>query len=225
MREQPQRPFIPHHTPNASAQVVAASEFALSRPFVPGVREPSPAQRESIPTIERFLDMETSLADVTELVPEIPRRVSSDLADESELPPVEHFTDPLPPIAAFAPGSTGALLDDAAYDTGGDAQEAATASPESEWLEDDWQRYDWRAAAALGEAVETEATNDWAATDWEVAPPTTRDEHPTAEAIASALDHIAQRIREGELAVPSPDMLGDPAAIAASVAALLGVKR
>lgn len=233
MREGPQRPFVPHRTPKASPQIMAASEFRLSRAFVPGVRGPMPAVGESIPaaaesiaTIEEFLDTETSLDDVVELVPEIPRPVSSELAEDSELPPVEHFTDPLPPVAAFAPDSTGALLDDAPYETAGDAQEGAPPSPETEWFEEDWQQYDWRAAAALGEAVESEATNDWAATDWEVVAAPVQDQRTSAaEAIASALDHIAQRIREGELSVPSPAALGDPAAIAASVAALLGVKR
>ena len=47
-----------------------------------------------------------------------------------------------------------------------------------------------------------------------------------AQAIANALDQIAQQIREGGLTVPSPGgALNDPRAIAATLAALLGVKR
>lgn len=226
MRETPHRPFVPHRTPKTSRQAIATTEFVLSRPYVPGAHGPVPNARESIPPIAQFLEAEASLDDVTPLAPEIPRQNSAELADEIELPPVEHFTDPLPPVAAFAPDSTGALLDDARYETATDAQQGATALPEGEWFEEDWQRYDWRAAAALGEAVESEATNEWAATDWEVVAHPTRDQRPSAaEAIANALDHIAQRIREGELAVPSPATLSDPAAIAASLAALLGVKR
>ncbi|MGH7652164.1 MAG: hypothetical protein ACREMS_10010 [Gemmatimonadaceae bacterium] len=224
MRELQQRPFVPHRTPRASPQITV-SEFALSRPFVPGILEQIPAGIESIPPIAQFLDAETGLDDVTELVPEIPLYVSSELAEDSELPPVEHFTDPLPPVAAFAPDSTGALLDDAPYETTGEARHDSPTSTESEWFEEDWQHYDWRAAAALGEAVESEARNDWAATDWEIVAPA-QDQRPSAaEAIASALDHIAQRIREGELPVPSPATLADPAVIAASLAALLGVQQ
>jgi len=45
-----------------------------------------------------------------------------------------------------------------------------------------------------------------------------------AHAIATALDEIARRIREGDLSVPAGPMT-DPAAIAATLASLLGVKR
>jgi hypothetical protein len=46
-----------------------------------------------------------------------------------------------------------------------------------------------------------------------------------AQAIANALDEIAHRIRNGELVVPPPNLNTDPAAIAATLAALLGVRR
>jgi hypothetical protein len=95
---------------------------------------------------------------------------------------------------------------------------------ESGWVETDWQHFDWRAAAALGDGVEAAASNEWATTDWEPAAPILRDNRPTAaQAIASALDQIAQRIRDGELAVPGSGSLTDPATIAASLAAILGV--
>jgi hypothetical protein len=96
----------------------------------------------------------------------------------------------------------------------------------TDWIQEEWQQFDWRAAAALGDGVETEASNEWATTDWEVNPPAVREKKQSAaEAIASALDQIAQRIREGELSLPSPSILTDPSAIAASLAALLGAKR
>ena len=47
-----------------------------------------------------------------------------------------------------------------------------------------------------------------------------------AEAAASVLESLARRVRDGELTLSgySPDM-GEPAALAAALAALLGVRR
>jgi hypothetical protein len=151
---------------------------------------------------------------------------SPDVSDE--LPPVEHFLDPLPEVGHFAPDPGGALSDAWPAESGN----AATAGPsgadpaESGWSETDWQQYDWRAAAALGESAEREASNAWATTDWDGTVPKARDPRPTAaHAIATALDAIAQRIREGELAVPGSSANADPAKIVAQLAAVLGVKQ
>ncbi len=221
MQQRPQRPFVPHRTPKASRHAATQSEFRLSRPFVPGslreeveaapvntsaeVAEPQHGSREQPPPIEAFLDNEES----------------------DELPPVEHFLDPLPAVGSFAPDAEGALIDESAV-AGDYTSAVATARPATEtgWVVDDWQQYDWRAAAALGDGVEAEASNEWATTDWGVGAPAARDNRPSAaHAIASALDQIAQRIREGEYTVPPPGALTDPAAIAATLAALLGVRR
>ena len=221
MQQKPQRPFVPHRTPKASRHVTTQSEFRLSRPFVPGSsREEVKAapvsasvemaltrqgSREHLPPIEAFLDNEES----------------------DELPPVEHFLDPLPAIGRFAPDAEGALIDESAVAVDY-PQATATARPATEtgWVVDDWQQYDWRAAAALGDGVEAEASNEWATTDWAVGAPAARDNPPSAaHAIANALDQIAQRIRKGELSVPSPGALTDPAAIASTLATLLGVRR
>lgn len=197
MPEIPQRPFVPHRTPRESREVVSSSDFFLPRPFLPG--------GPSLPSISDFVD------------------AAADEEVSDELPPVEHFIDPLPPVAVFTSDSEPADVDLAADDY---AVGATAQHEEGGWVEADWQRYDWRAAAALGEGPETEASTEWAKTDWEVAAPVARERRPSAaEAVASALDQIAQRIREGELSVPSPDLLSNPAAIAASLAALLGVKR
>ena len=161
--------------------------------------------REHLPPIEAFLDNDES----------------------DELPPVEHFLDPLPAAGRFAPDAEGALSDESAVAVDY-TQATATARPATEtgWVVDDWQQYDWRAAAALGDGVEAEASNEWATTDWAVSAPAARDNRPSAaHAIANALDQIAQRIREGELTVPPPGALTDPAAIAATLAMLLGVRR
>jgi hypothetical protein len=146
--------------------------------------------------------------------------------ERDELPPVEHFLDPLPIVQDFAPDAEGALGDgwpsESVAPTGASGGDPFAAG----WLETDWQQYDWRAAAALGESAERDASNAWATTDWDGTVPRARDLRPTsADAIATALDAIAQRIREGELAVPGSAATPDPAKLAAQLAALLGVKQ
>jgi hypothetical protein len=227
VQERPQRPFVPHRTPKASRPVTTHSEFRLSRPFVPGLsREEVEApqvtapvevtvtqrsDREQLPPIEVFLDDEAFPGD-----------------DEShELPPVEHFLDPLPAVGSFAPDVEGALIDETAVAVDFTSA-SATGRPATEtgWLVDDWQQYDWRAAAALRDGAESQASNDWATTDWGgggTGAPNARTKISAAQALANALDQIAQRIRDGDLSVPPPGSLTDPAAIAATLAALMGV--
>ncbi len=244
MPQEPQRPFVPHRTPKTARPTVRASEFRLYRPFVPGderdaVESIAPtgaaivlaAQSAFSPPIRSIADfLDTSPAAVAAYPQE--RRESSyaieSVEEPDELPPVEHFLDPLPIVEHFAPDSEGALSD--AWPTANDAGVAAGGSAtdvgESGWIETDWQGYDWRSAAALGEGPDAEASNAWASTDWDGTAAPTRDPRPTAaQAIASALDQIAQRIREGELAVPGSSAISDPTKIAATLAALLGVRR
>jgi hypothetical protein len=218
--QRPQRPFIPHRTPKATRQVTSRSEFRLSRPFVPGaLREEVEAQRvsasfEAAPTQDR--DRE-----------QLPRlEVFLDDEETNDLPPVEHFLDPLPAVGSFAPEAEGALIDESAVAV--DYTSAAamdSPSTESGWLVDDWQHYDWRGAATLGDGAESQASSEWATTDWEVGAPPSSHKLSAAQALATALDQIAQRIREGDLTVPLPGALTDPGALAATLAALLGVKR
>jgi hypothetical protein len=229
--QRPQRPFVPHRTPKAARPVTTGSEFRLSRPFVPGTpreqldaaseqpiaKESAPAIRptrsEDLPPIEVFLDHEVSTRD----------------EEPPELPPVEHFLDPLPAVGGFAPDAEGALIDESTV--AADYRSATTAdavATEPGWGVDDWQQYDWRAAATLGEGVESQASNEWATTDWDggTRTPISRSKPSAAHAIANALDQIAQQIREGDLTLPSPGgSLADPGSIAATLAALLGVKR
>ncbi|MEA2765275.1 MAG: hypothetical protein QOK07_1679 [Gemmatimonadaceae bacterium] len=229
MQQKPQRPFVPHRTPNASRPATTHSEFRVSRPFVPGsVREEPVAvsgqadvgvdahqrtDRAQLPPIEVFLDEEAVRGD----------------EESHEIPPVEHFLDPIPAVGSFAPDAEGALLDESAVSVGY-SPGAASGPPATEagWGVDDWQRYDWRGAATLGDTVESQASNEWATTDWDAGSgkPGTRNKLTPAQAIANALDQIAQQIREGDLTVPSPGLsLTDPGTIAATLAALLGVKR
>jgi hypothetical protein len=226
VQPRPQRPFVPHRTPKASRPVTTRSEFRLSRPFVPGsLREEIEAPRVSapvevtptargdrdlLPPIEVFLDEQAFPGD----------------EESPELPPVEHFLDPLPAVGSFTPDADGALIDESAVAVGlASTTPAGGPVSESGWLVDDWQQYDWRAAARLGDGVESQASNEWATTDWEVGRPEGQNKPSAAQALANALDQIAQRIREGELSVPPPGALTDPGAIAATLAALLGVRR
>jgi len=222
----PQRPFVPHRTPKTARPIIAASEFRLYRPFLPG-GENDASLMAAIPaaSLER---KEPGLS--------VPLRPIADFLDTSdaapaepdELPPVEHFLDPLPIVENFAPNAEGTHSESWPIESADTAPttEPVTDVSEGGWIETDWQHYDWNAAAALGESAEREASNDWATTDWDGTLPPPRDLRPTAaHAIATALDAIAQRIREGELAVTGSGTTADPAKIAAAVAALLGVKR
>lgn len=242
MQQRPQRPFVPHRTPKASRQAVSRSEFRLSRPFVPGLsreeaeEEPGKAPvevsgiqyrvREQLPPIDVFLDNSPQPAG-SQFAGQAGEYSSDFAAELDQPPPIEHFLDPLPAVATFAPDADGALIDESAASIEyRSATTTARTASETGWVEGDWQQYDWRAAAALGDGVEADASNEWATTNWDVGAPVPHDEKPTAaHVIASALDQIARRIREGELTVPPTGALTDPAAIAATLAALLGVRR
>ena len=201
------RPYVPMPGQGSDPHG-AAGKFEIQPPFVPGrsvahepprssVAEPSLAAMASYPPIEDFLAGEDG---------------GESYDDAGYPPPIEHFMD-----------------------SGEETEEAAPASPsfsqpptsgeEPGWGQTDWQGYDWRSAGALGEGAE-QARDDWAATDWQGAPTHARDTRQSAaEAIAAALDQIAERIRSGELSVPSAELVTDQATIAATLAALLGVRR
>jgi hypothetical protein len=242
---QPDRPFVPHRTPKRAPPVVAASEFHLYRPFVPGSERASAEPNTLSPmTVESQAEKPISLRPIEDFLhtpapapAALPPVTSSDPyvaefeAQPDELPPVEHFMDPLPVVDIFAPDTKGASSDSA---PAASAPAARTDIPPSEvnaadslemgWLETDWQHYDWHAAAALGEGVD-DATRAWATTDWDGAAAPPRSRPPTADSIATALNEIARRLRDGELAVPGSGATTDPATIAATLAALLGVRR
>jgi hypothetical protein len=248
----PERPFVPHHTPKKANPVEARSEFRLSKPFVPGSAVPevprvgasdaafvaglgmAPANvMADLPPIDEYLGRRDEVSFESTTAPIDARFESEALEAVDDLPPIEHFIDPLPEVGAFAPadeqvyGARANPISD--YPQQRDAAGRAGRA-EAEWLETDWQQFDWRSAAALGESgnAEDEASVAWAATDWEGRHPVSRarpGSRGTADAIASALDEIAQRIRNGDLSLPSAATVTDPAAIAATLAALLGVKR
>ena len=228
----PQRPFIPHRTPNKPRSTPGVSEFHVSRPFVPGVGgaealtvsgEPPLISTEAVmrpPGIEQFLKVEPP--PVAPRISESAEELSERLEEPDDLPPLEHFLDPLPPVTQFA-------TDEFPNEASGANEQIASehrADVEAEWEETDWQNFDWRSAAALGgESGESEASNAWAATDWEAGSPGAKPTRPTAaQAIANALDQIADRIRAGEI-VPTPGGTADPASIAATLASILGIRQ
>lgn len=237
---QPQRPYIPHRTPTRAQPAISVADFALSKPFVPGgdsmsgailqgavtdAAAEAPIAEPAMASIETFL--------VTPRANDAPR---SDIDDEEdfaeeaeELPPLEHFLDPLTPISGFSPAGVADAVEDTIADEFPDEPaHVRSRAGESDWVETDWQRYDWKSAGALGdtERAQAEASDAWAETDWEV--PFSRKaerQRPPADAIAMALDQIARRIRTGDLSLPGDGSVADPATIAATLAALLGVRR
>ena len=259
MPHKPERPFIPSSAPGSRRPPAGAASFHLARPFVHGASAMNPSGSasmavESAPESDDFgvlagAPTETSpsfaplpsIDDFLETVPASDQAyaAATDALDYTatpessyELPPVEHFLDPLPLVDALAPDA-GEILTDAPELNG-----AVTGSvdyqtesgegfglEETGWVDTGWQEFDWSGAAALGEGA-NEASDAWRETDWETTAPPVREFRETAaQAIANALDEIASRIRNGELAVPSPGVVTDPAAIAATLAALLGVRR
>jgi hypothetical protein len=225
--QQPQRPFVPHRTPTRPRPAIArGSEFHLAKPFVPGAPTEIP---ESLPGIDEFLDREPVAASpsATALrhVPGIEDYLETDYEEPDELPPVEHFLDPLPPVSEYSADPFSDYRTPDPSDVEHPRSTAEQTIAESEWLATEWQNFDWRAAAALGETGATEASNAWSTTDWGAASPRPKERGKTAaHAIAKALDEIAQRIRDGDLAVPGPGAMTDPATIAATLAALLGIR-
>jgi hypothetical protein len=224
---------------------MSAAEFRLARPFVAGAESvrpeivqaaptaaareesapsPQPRTESALPPIEDFLHRPVQTAP-----PVAPESTVDDFPsdfdeDAGELPPVEHFLDPLPRVEDFVPESSNPFDEVPAASPEDFAGEPTSGSLAAEWANTDWQQYDWRSLAALGEGGESAASNDWATTDWDEAAPrperAAKDARPTAaQAIASALDQIAQRIRSGELSAGGAT---DPATLAATLAAILG---
>jgi hypothetical protein len=233
----PLRPFVPHRTPKSGRPETSASEFRLARPYVPGAerQEVEPVQREAVGNAQP--QSAASLQPIEDYF-HAPARtpvpvaresndaeLSSDFDEGSELPPLEHFLDPLPPVEDFEREGANPFDDSNAV---GELDIAARViepnSLAAEWANTDWQQYDWRSLASLGEGAEAAASTEWASTDWDANRPRAKDVHPNAaQAIASALDQIAQRIRNGELPA-MPGMPTDPATIAATLAAILGIR-
>ena len=237
----PQRPFIPNSGPSTVSAGSVSSGFRLTRPFIHGAEAIS---QPTLPTINQFLDDSRQPDDHrqpedTSFAHSTPQVAAADsafdyaadrLQDDEDLPPIEHFTDPLPPVGMFTPSAEDRFLQSSSETSSPvvtERPQTATASPEETgWVDTGWQDFDWNGAAALGEATDPDASDEWSRTDWGTAGLPAREFRETAaQAIANALDQIAQRIRKGEIIVPPPDLVNDPAAIAATLAALLGVRR
>ncbi len=233
MAQTPQRPYIPHRTPTRGQPAIAVADFALAKPFLPGAEQLASAFGDMRVAQETAL-AEAPIASIAtflaapQLTATIPpgEGVLADEAEEpEELPPLEHFLDPLPPISEFSIAADTYAREDFP-DKAADVQSHDRA--DSDWVETDWQRFDWQSVAALGDAerAQAEAASDWATTDWnEPSPRKAARTKTPADAIAVALDQIAERLRNGDLGLPGGGSVADPATIAATLAALLGVRR
>jgi len=231
-------PFVHGAGGRGSAESAQRIERESLAPIAAFQFSESPAAAaESAPSISDFLRSESPAPISDFMANDSPASISDFLAPESsfetssggdgseyELPPIEHFTDPIPDEGALAADDNLESAPDPFGYSGADAESNSFG-----WEETDWQRYDWRSAAALGETTDPEASSAWAQTDWGLGgapPPPTDIRESAAKAIADALDGIARRIRDGDLVIPSaPAAVPDPATIAATLAALLGVKR
>jgi hypothetical protein len=167
----------------------------------------------SLPPIDDFLETVPDPAE-SYASPGDALDFNRDSQSSYDLPPVEHFLDPLPLVDALAPDNGDVVVADSMF-----------GLEETGWVDTGWQQFDWSGAAALGEGS-AEASDAWQETDWDTTAAPVREFRETAaQAIANALNEIANRIRKGELVVPPPNIATDPAAIAATLAALLGVRR
>ena len=119
---------------------------------------------------------------------------------EPNIPSIDEFVDHLPPVEHFAP-SVGA----------------------DDRREGDWPA--WGGEARSGAGATDAAAEAWAGTDWDDPPGRQLSRQSAAEALAHALDQIARRIRAGELRIPGPENVQDDAAIATTLATLLGIRR
>ena len=234
MDQGPERPFVPRRTPTKAQPAFAAADFALSAPFVPGAARADVGEFElpkmdatsaatTLPPIENFLDFSGAAAAGLSGDAEDDGYGDESNAEEEELPPVEHFTDPLPPVGDFMADAAPSRADWSRREA---SEQPAVNTASTDWVETDWQQYDWRSVAALGATGEREASTAWSETDWDAAVPRAREKKPTAaQAIASALDQIAQQIRDGHVALPGPGAVTDPRTIATTLAALLGMRQ
>jgi hypothetical protein len=193
----PSRPFVAHSPTAASER--KSDTFVLSPPFVHGRRSASPVLEEKttpLPSIDVFVDR---IPMITEFAP-------------------DEIVETPQPVAATEP-----VLSD--WPSWGEPEPARGSG--EEWGTTEWQQFDWSSASNLGaEAPADRAAADaWAETDWSKPRDPVGSAESAAEALAQALEQISQRIRAGELSVPGTDRVKDDAAITATLATLLGIKR
>lgn len=152
------------------------------------------------------------------------RAMPASVSAAEELPSIDDFLDHTPPIERYAPIQAEPPVA-TEWSWGGEAAGSAPATPIAPEPTSDWEAFDWGSAASLGNAPPDAAAEAWASTDWTEPQGGKAARQSAAEALARALDQIARRIRAGELSVPGPETVRDDAAMTATLAALLGVRR
>ena len=174
----------------------APSPFVLLPPYVYGRTRPAPAlSREEV-------------------------KVEAEVITAPVPPPIEEYVDELPSIDEFAP----APVEQQDWPSWGEPETPVESA--DQWQDAEWQGFDWGSAAGLGiGAGDVAAAQAWASTDWDNPRDPVRPTQSAAEALADALDQIVQRIRAGEVSLPAPKRVKDESAIAATLAALLGIQR
>lgn len=245
MKHTPQRPFVPTPASNPPIASPGGATFRIAHPFVHGAKpartvtatrkpaEPapvSPAARSAPPPLRLVYVPPADTPPRAQGATEESTRTDAPGRGEAErLSPIEDFLHAPTPAQGEPAGieDYGYELPPVEHFMDEPPEDARGETDTSEWSEADWQQFDWRSAAALGDATNPEASSAWLETNWEKAPPKGRDgpAETAAKAIADALDGIARRIREGDLSLPSPGSINGPGDIAATLAALLGVKR
>ena len=154
MPHKPQRPFVPHRTPAAQARSVVPQSFRLPRPFVPpGVSVTPDNESKTAKPATTIARDEPSRAVIPVTVPTLPgiEEFFDELnyQDEADqLPPIEHFVDPLPDVGGFAPEYG---LEAEPGESLPGPELPADEAGRSGWVAAGWQEYNWGAAAELGE--------------------------------------------------------------------------
>lgn len=173
------------------------------RPAPPYKRRPGDVWREELPPITRYLyDFKSEQSD-------------------TDFPPLEYN----PPKTYDSPREP--VLESIEWKRPVSA-EARTTPAEREtgsWILEEWEQYDWRKAATLTADPDIVAAQSaWDDLDWE---DDTRGQGPRRQPdmVATILEGIARRIREGDLRVGGSPRMTEEAALTAVLAALLGVRR
>ena len=158
--------------------------------------------------------VQPALRDRAKFIPES----GADPPADDDLPLIEQFRDELPSIEDYV--EEGLLQAEVVP-----AAAVVPAERDAEgWAISGWQSYDWNSLAQLGPAASdsTMPEETWNAEPWPAS--VTADPGPSADEVAAALDHIAQRIRSGDVPIDQFRSSPPEAAMAAVIAAMLRLR-
>src|SRR4051812_18644544 len=149
-----ERPFIPSSTRMPLRATASATEFHLARPFVHGATTAAPATKGavssvSLPSIDDFLETTPSAVE-SYTSPVDALDFTGETQNSYDLPPVEHFVDPLPLVDALARDGSDMVVAEARETNVGDeaiGEYQASGSEmfgleETGWVDTGWQQFD-----------------------------------------------------------------------------------